>query len=202
MSEPKSPPSSLAPERLDQLIQVTRPWIWVSLAGFGLVLMTASLWAAVGTVTDTVEAQGVLMRKGGVKPLKAGQKGIVKRLLVSSGQRIRQGDPVAEIVDESGKVHKVMCPTDDALVLRRVARESEGIEASDTLLVYELRNEPMRVLLYPSTTSGYRADRGMSVHVTPSNVKQVERGFLVGKVLSAGKYPVTEADLRASGKNS
>lgn len=200
MSDPK-PPTSSVPQRLDQLIQVTRPWVWVSLAAVGLVLLTAGLWAVLGNVSDTIEAQGILIRKGGVKALKSGQKGVVNKLLVVSGEKMQRGRPVAEIVDDQGKVHTVACPVEDGLVLRRMARESEVIEADGVVLYYERRDEPMRVLLYPSTSSGYRAEPDMPVHVTPSNVKQVERGYLIGKVLSAGKYPVTEADLNARLQN-
>lgn len=192
-------PLAAPPDRSDQLIQVTRPWTWVALAGLSLVIITLSVWSVVGTVTDTMEVPGVLMRRGGIKSLKAPvgvdeKKGIVRRFTVVSGQRVRKDEVLAE-VEVGGAGRKVACPVDDAVILRRVAAEGMEVGRDDALLLYEDRNEPFQVLLYPPTASGYRIEPGMDVHVTPANAKQIESGYLVGRVVSAGRYPVSPTDL-------
>ena len=202
-------PASQPSDRLDHLIEVTRPWIWVALAGLILILLTVAGWGVVGTVADIVEAQGLLMRKEGVKPLKpplgADEKnGVVRSLPVESGRRVRKGDLLAEVEVEvkGGKeVRGVLCPVDDAVILRRVASVGAVVGKDDALLLYELRNQPLQVLLYPPTSSGYRVEAGMRVHVTPANAKQIESGYLIGRVVSAGKFPVGPADLSARLQN-
>ncbi|MBY0512335.1 MAG: hypothetical protein K2P78_00300 [Gemmataceae bacterium] len=187
------------------MIQVTRPWVWAVLAGVTLVIIAAVGWAVAGTVTDTVEVQGVLLRKEGVKPLKPllgadEKRATVRRLAVVSGQRVHTGDLLAEL-EVGGAVRRVLCPIDDAVILRRVASEGAEVGTDDALLLYEHRNEPLQALLYPPTTSGYRIEPGMSVRVTPANAKQVESGYLIGKVVSASKYPITPAELAARFQN-
>lgn len=198
-------PTSPRADRLDQLIQVTRPWIWVALAGLSLIVLTAGGWVVKGEVTDTVETQGILIRKEGVKSLKPPlgadeKKGVVKKLPVVSGQQVQKGQLLAEIEVEvkGGKdVRRVLCPADGVVILRRVASEGAEVGKDDALLLYELRTEPLQVLLYPPTNSGYRIEAKMPVHVTPANAKQIESGYLIGTVVSAGKYPVSPADIAA-----
>ena len=193
--QPITPP----PPRSDQLVQVTPSWAWVSLAALGLILLAACGWVAFGKVTDTVEAKGVLMRKGGLKALKAGSDGVLRKFLAVSGDEKMRGQPLAEV--QAGDAAKRVSCADDIIVLRRVARESEPVKKDDVLLWYEVRDAPMRVLLYPPTTSGYRVEQGQKVRVMPSNAKQSESGYLVGEVLSAGKYPVLESELGARVQN-
>lgn len=193
------------PERLDQLIRVTRPWVWISLFAFGLILITACGWLAFGTVADTIEAPGVLMRKGGAKTLKASfgeksqadnriAKGTIAKWLVAPGQSVRKNEPLVEI-RLGEKNLTVSCPVENAVILRQAAREGEEVNSDDALLFYELGDEPMQVLLYPSINSGYRAEPEMKVHISPANAKRIESGYLLGRIVSAGKFPVSEREL-------
>lgn len=188
------------PARQDQLVQVTRPWTWVALAALGLLLLAAGGWVAFGKVTETVEAKGVLMREGGVRPLKANCSGVLTKFHVVSGERGSRGKPLATVkVDGEGEP-EVTCPDEEILVLKRVAREGEAVKKGDVLLWYELPNKPMLVRVYAPIASGYRVASGrtppMRVEVVPSNAKQSEAGYLVGEVLSASKYPVNEDELK------
>ncbi|MGA7497687.1 MAG: hypothetical protein WBX00_13260, partial [Isosphaeraceae bacterium] len=60
-----------SPEQLDQLMPLTDPRGWLALAALGMVLAAVLVWACFGTVRVTVEAQGVLVRPGGVRTVAA-----------------------------------------------------------------------------------------------------------------------------------
>jgi len=53
-----------SPEQLDQLMTVTTPCGWISLAAIGGVILTALLWSIFGTIPKTVKSQGILIRGG------------------------------------------------------------------------------------------------------------------------------------------
>ena len=89
-----SPNLLTSPDQLDQLMQVTSLRGWIALAGFALLLVTALLLSLVGTVTDTVLGQGVLLRGSGVQPLTAPAGGMVTSFLVHSGGRVEKGEPM------------------------------------------------------------------------------------------------------------
>ena len=64
-----------SPEQLDQLMPLTDPRGWLALAALGMVLAAVLVWACFGTVRVTVEAQGVLVRPGGVRTVAAPREG-------------------------------------------------------------------------------------------------------------------------------
>src|SRR5437660_9580673 len=77
-----------SPEQLDRLMQVTSPRAWIALAALGLLLVAALAWGLFGTVTTTVEGQGVLIRQGGVRTVTAPAPGVVGPILVQSGYEV------------------------------------------------------------------------------------------------------------------
>jgi hypothetical protein len=51
-----------SPDQLDQLMPLTNPRGWIALAGAGLLLLAGVLWAVFGTITVTVDGEGVFSR--------------------------------------------------------------------------------------------------------------------------------------------
>lgn len=84
-----------SPEQLDQVMRVTRPGGWIALAGIGVLLLTAIVWGAVGTLSDKVTGQGILVKSGGVLEVVASTSGRVTDVSVSPGDQVTEGQVVA-----------------------------------------------------------------------------------------------------------
>src|SRR5262245_29747323 len=86
-----------SPEQLDQLMQVTSPRGWIALIGLSIILVTAVLWGVFGTISTTVEGQGVLIRPEGVNAVISSQSGIVTSVLVRVGDVIYKDREVVRL---------------------------------------------------------------------------------------------------------
>jgi HlyD family secretion protein len=86
-----------SPEQLDQLVQVTDPRGWLALAGLGALLLAAIGWGVWGSIPTEAQGEGILLRQGGVSALVSAANGQVEEILVSVGDVIEKGQPVARI---------------------------------------------------------------------------------------------------------
>jgi len=86
-----------SPEQLDQLVQVTDPQGWLSLTGLGALLLAAVGWGIWGSIPTQAHGEGILLRQGGVSDLVSAAAGQVSEVLVSVGDVIEKGQPVAKI---------------------------------------------------------------------------------------------------------
>lgn len=86
-----------SPEQLDALMQVTPPRTWLALSAVGVLLGAAVIWAFAGTIPTRVEAQGVLIKTGGVFDVFSNGTGPIAELLVREGDTVKQGQVVARI---------------------------------------------------------------------------------------------------------
>jgi hypothetical protein len=183
-------------EQLDQLMQVTSPRAWIVLVALGLLILMAALWSVFGTITTTVEGRGVLMRQGGVLALKSPDSGFVTRILVGSGDRVEKGQELLHLGSgAAGVPDQVVVAPKAALVLRRIAREGDKVARDDTLLFLESQDEPLQARVFLPIGEGYQVRKGQTVHVIPALAKSNDAGFLLGKVLSAGKFPMTSEEM-------
>lgn len=90
-----------SPEQLDQLVQVTDPRGWLALTGLGALLLAALVWGIWGTIPTQAHGEGILLRQGGVSDLVSPANGQVAEVLVSVGDVIAKGQPVARIRQDS-----------------------------------------------------------------------------------------------------
>ena len=86
-----------SPEELDILMQVTRPRTWLVMVAMMLLVVTTVVWGFVGSIPTRIDAQGVLIRSGGVFDVFATGAGPIKQLTAKAGDIVRQGQIVAVI---------------------------------------------------------------------------------------------------------
>ena len=86
-----------SPEQLDQLLQVTDPKGWLALGALGAILLSSLVWGVWGAIPTEANGEGILLRRGGVSDLVAPGAGQIENVLVSVGDEIRKGQPVARI---------------------------------------------------------------------------------------------------------
>jgi HlyD family secretion protein len=87
-----------SPEELDRLLQVTSPKGWIALAGIGVLLVTATVWAVFGKVpTKLVGRQCILVKTGGVSVLTASSTGRLSDLAVEVGDSVTRGQVIGRL---------------------------------------------------------------------------------------------------------
>lgn len=126
-----------SPEQLDQLVQVTDPRGWLSLTGLGALLLAALVWGIWGTIPTQAHGEGILLRQGGVSDLVSPANGQVAEVLVSVGDVIAKGQPVARIRQDSllrqirdNKARQAALQS-EYLTLKRSAEEQKRLRSRD-----------------------------------------------------------------------
>ncbi len=127
-----------SPEQLDQMVQVTDPRGWIALAGLGALLLAAIGWGIWGSIPTEAQGDGILLRQGGISDLVANATGQVQEMLVSVGDVIEKGQPVAriqqdvllrQIADDRSKLSILRARYDDAV---RVSDQQKRLLSRDT----------------------------------------------------------------------
>lgn len=86
-----------SPEQLDQLISVTSPRAWISLAAIGLILFAALLWSIFGSIPTKVNGQGIILRSFGVHNIAHIGGGQITDVRVKVGDPVKRGDILARL---------------------------------------------------------------------------------------------------------
>jgi HlyD family secretion protein len=88
-----------SPEQLDHLVRITRPFDWMLVFAICIALIAAVTWGIVGRVPTRAEGQGILISGGGrVVEASSSAAGRLATISVVVGDRVTQGQPIAEIV--------------------------------------------------------------------------------------------------------
>ena len=136
------------PERLDRTLFVTSPRGWVAIAALGAMAVVVTVWAFVGEVATYVDANGILLSRGGtVVDVVAAGSGTVARIAPAVGDLVEEGAVVAEIanpevseryagalalVDERRagvEDTRAAVAAEDALIAGNLARQRERLDS-------------------------------------------------------------------------
>lgn len=126
-----------SPEQLDQLLQVTDPKGWLALGALGTILVSALAWGIWGAIPSESTGEGILLRSGGLSDLVAPSAGQIEEVLVSAGDVIEKGQPVAgmrqeelqrQIADRQAKMADLRT---ELLERQRYSTEQERLRARD-----------------------------------------------------------------------
>ena len=86
-----------SPEQLDEVMTVTRPRGWIALAAIALILVSAVTWGVIGSLSEKVIGQGMLVRSGGVLEVVAPSAGQVTDIPVAPGDSVSEGEVITWI---------------------------------------------------------------------------------------------------------
>ncbi len=89
-----------APEHLDRALYVTTPKAWLALLVLMFIVGAVVAWSFMGTVSTYVQAEGILLSRGGMIVEAASPAGgTVSRILSSVGDTVEKGELVADLFD-------------------------------------------------------------------------------------------------------
>lgn len=86
-----------SPERLDALMQVTRPTGWFALVAVFAIMGLILLWSVYGRIPTKVEGRGLLLSRGGLVTVVSPHGGVVSAIEVSVGDTLTSGQRVLRI---------------------------------------------------------------------------------------------------------
>lgn len=86
-----------SPEQLDTLMKVTSPKGWLALVALALILISAIAWGFFGTISTKIEADGVLIRPGGLQTIYASSSGLITDIRVVENDYVVKGNVIARV---------------------------------------------------------------------------------------------------------
>lgn len=129
-----------SPEQLDQLMSVTSPKAWLSLLGIAAILLTALIWGIFGSIPNTADGEGILIRSGGVHNISHPIGGQVTDIRVEAGDIVKRGEVVIRI-DRHELVEQIMDLQEQLELVRGSQAETEAKQIREK----ELNNQIKRI---------------------------------------------------------
>lgn len=85
-----------SPERLNEMISITRPTAWIALSVVGLILCAAVTWACIGRLPTHVTGNGLLLTENGrIYEVVTAGTGTLRELSVHVGDAVEAGQVIA-----------------------------------------------------------------------------------------------------------
>jgi HlyD family secretion protein len=88
-----------APEQLNKLFIPIRSHLWLVWATLGFLATALMLWLSFGSIPVFIEGVGIVMNRKGLFTIQSKTAGVVKEILVNSGDLVQQDQLVARIYD-------------------------------------------------------------------------------------------------------
>jgi HlyD family secretion protein len=175
-----APPRATESDQKD-LMQVTSFQGWVSLAAVGGALVAVIIWSLVGSIPERIEGQGIVVRGGGLRQIRASGGGTLTKLALKIADNVADGQMVGEITqvgtsedikskrqayEQAQREYEISKAEEDASTagLRAQISGAEADKRSTQLLLQKSRDEYNRLK--------ESLDKGL---VTPKRVEQAQR---------------------------
>lgn len=127
-----------SPEQLDVMVRVIPANGWFALAALGLLTGFALVWGWFGSIPTTVTSEAIIINRGGLVSVESNAEGRVEEMLISVGQNVAAGDPVAKIDQPELRIELSNAEGELAEFRAEKAAIEALIERSDALMVTAL----------------------------------------------------------------
>jgi len=129
-----------SPEQLDQLVMVTGPATWLTLAVVVMLIVVVVLWGIFGTVDTSVQGQGMLLRGGGIFHIDASGSGRLVELNVSPRDFVKAGQVVGRISQKDLKF-RLENSREKLKLLKQRRENGEDVDKEQLKLYYQFLEE-------------------------------------------------------------
>jgi HlyD family secretion protein len=123
---------------------------------------------------------------------------------IGKGDRgMRVGDKKLEVLQLEAKLANdtIVRSAAGGRVVALLAGPGDQVKPGDRLVTLESENAPIRFIAFVPLTEGKKLQSGMDAHISPSNVKSEEFGFILGKVDSVSEFAATPEELQRTLNN-
>lgn len=92
-----------SPDQLDKVIKITSPMSWMALAAVTVVIAVMIAWAFMGTISETIMADGMVVAPVGTNVVYTGVTGTISEMYISVGDELDMDMPVMTIMTPNGE---------------------------------------------------------------------------------------------------
>jgi len=185
-----------SPDQLDQTMRIADPKRWIALAAVGVLLLGGLVWGFLGRIDSSVQAECVIIPRGGTYRVVTTTAGTVYDLFAERGDRLDEGEVVAVVQTIDGSRVDVVAPFSGEVV-ELLATYGDFVDVGEDILDFTSDEEALGVLLYlPATVSG-QIQPGMEVRISPVTARREQFGFLVGRIVEVAPFPSTPDGMTA-----
>ncbi len=131
---PPTPPEA-GTERFDDLIQVVRPWMKLTLAVSVITIAGALLWATLATISTSVTQTGGVVPTNGFVPVTGVAPGTLEGMTLTAGDSVTAGQRIGQITQADGSVHELTSSVDGKVAVVFYSPDSQVPPLATILLV-------------------------------------------------------------------
>lgn len=186
------------PDDLDTSVNLANPKSWIAVFVTLVLIVSAIVWATVGTLPQTATGQGVITRVDGVIRIEVNYAAVISAAPVAVGNHVAAGDPLVTVADQGGASHRLLSPSAGTVM---TADYRPGVVISAGTAVITLERDavgaPLSAMIVVPTAVSLRVQPGMAVDLNVDTVPARAFGVLHGRVSAVSQYPVTGAGLEA-----
>jgi hypothetical protein len=184
-----------SPERLDELVVIARPRMWISLGVLAVLVVVLVGWSFTGEIPVSQSGEGLIAYPSGPATARAPVTGRLAPPVSRLGATVRSGQVIARVVN-GARVVPVR-----SQVTGRIANVTplpdDTVRAGQPLFEINPRDEVLRMFAYLPLGQAKSIFPGLPVQVSPSNTPKSSFGFLEGRVVSVAGYPASPQDIAA-----
>ena len=189
-------------DRVEQRLQVTSPRMWLTLAGFIVLIVGGVVWGVLGRAADEVAGVGVMLPTDGLYDVASPVTGTVEGVAVQTGDHLHVGDPIVSVAEISGPSKDIRSDFSGTVVSMLVKRGT-FVTAGAPVAVIEPEGSDLQVVLYVDAGGGKQIEPGMKVFISPSTTQSSQYGSMIGTVATVSSLTVSAAQLGLTlGQNS
>ena len=191
-----------SPQQIGSTLKITALTTYL-LAVTALLLLTAFfVWGFLGSVSDKAYYNGVVFPLEGTTDVSLPNRGMVRTMFVRSGDPVTQGQSIALISMEDS--YSILTSTVSGTVISTKV-DNEAFEAFEPIIsvVGGTDIQSTRAMLIAFIDNAGQRDlrEGMMAQVWPEDEKRDEIGYVKGRVVRIGRYPVGADEVRQALKS-
>lgn len=180
-----------SPERLDQVVQVTRVGAWIAVATGVLAVVLFLVWASVATIPQRFSVSGVMSRTGAFTQVFAPEEGVVSSIAAAPGDQLDAGVTVVTLATSGGSTGVTTSGVGVVQAVMATVGQTLPAGAPVATLVDESSSSTMQAFTYVSATQALELANVDTVTVQPTTVDPAVYGALVGTVSFVADLPAS-----------
>ena len=189
---PKTP-HGLSPERLDQVIETTKPRGWWALIATAVAVVLVAIWACLANLPEQVSGQGVVSQFLYSDVVASPVDGVVQ-VAGKIGNAVKKGETVATVTSFSDGVTTPILASADGQLNTVSFVNGQGVSAGDELYTLNIAPDPAQgviVVAFLPFSDATSFSVNESVEVSVVGVASGISSQATATILSVGKTPST-----------
>ena len=185
--------TSASPGQMGSLLHITHASTF--LLGIALMLMIGAfvVWGFLGKVSDKARYSGVVFPASGTTDVMLPNQGVVRNMIVHSGDPVSVGQPVALV--SVGESYSILSSSVSGSVLS-TKMDNESFEAFEPIvsIISEDGNTdsvPTVVVAFADNATRRDLRPGMEAQVWPEDESRDEIGYIRGVITTVDPYPMS-----------